>query len=276
MMKDKDGSQRNNRRKIRWWEEDEKESNTWSLCVCGGLGWRTEGEEGRGGGKKGNERSRTHPLRATRPSHNPLLQAWKRLPIHRVTEGRLLAWSCNTHTHYNFQNKWKCRAPNHTLLTVACDTGRVKPANTQTEGSSNIHINNLPAFRSPSAPFASLCQPTLAPLPRGKRRKGKGGGRRTTRKGGTRCREEEQKWEGLRRTECHRLQTKKMRGSKKKMSRNRLGDTSNEAAAESTRNVLHTPLALSSTYTISAATDRRGETIRFLTLLPCCFISPRC
>lgn len=45
-------------------------------CECA-AGWarRTGGEEGRDGGKKGNERSRAHPLRATPLSHNPLLLA---------------------------------------------------------------------------------------------------------------------------------------------------------------------------------------------------------
>lgn len=52
-----------------------KKKNTWSLYVSGGLGRRTGGEEGRDGGKKGKERSRAHPLRATPPSHNPLLLA---------------------------------------------------------------------------------------------------------------------------------------------------------------------------------------------------------
>lgn len=66
--------------------------------VSGGLGRTTDGEEGRDGGKKGKERSRAHPLRATPPSHNPLLLAWVRLSVHEVTEGRLLTHShCDTH-----------------------------------------------------------------------------------------------------------------------------------------------------------------------------------
>lgn len=70
----------------------------------GGLGRRTGGEEGRDGGKKGKERSRAHPLGATPPFHNPLLLAWARLSVHRVTETSAHIQLYNTHTQATVSN----------------------------------------------------------------------------------------------------------------------------------------------------------------------------
>lgn len=127
---------RNWRRQItgEWkrWEEvsQDKKEKYLELYVSGGLGRRTEGEEGRDGGKKGKERSRAHPLRATPPSHNPLLLAWVRLSIHRVTQGRLLTRSTVTHTK-------------HTQTIVSNTPGTTRREKLQNKPAINSHYSQL-------------------------------------------------------------------------------------------------------------------------------------
>ncbi|GLD46142.1 transcriptional enhancer factor TEF-5-like protein [Lates japonicus] len=71
------GAERGEEEEDRQRQRDMGEGRGKKMYVSGGLGRRTGGEEGRDGGKKGKERSRAHPLRATPPAHNPLLLAIK-------------------------------------------------------------------------------------------------------------------------------------------------------------------------------------------------------